>query len=367
MKILVTGSNGFVGKNLITHLKENDKWVVLPVDVDTCEKDFIKYTKECDFVFHLAGVNRPKEVSEFNVGNVDFTQKLISSLEKHKNFAPIAFSSSTQAELENDYGKSKQAAENLISEYGKKYKVPVYIFRFPNIFGKWCKPNYNSFVTTMCHNFANGLPVNIDDKTKELNLIYVDDVVNKLVDCLGGKREDDKDVFHKISLGEVEKLLTEFVVSRKAGGLILPSQKLGSFEKKLYAVYTSYLPQNEFIYGLKTHSDQRGSFTEFYKTLDFGQISVNVTKPGITKGNHYHHTKTEKFLVVSGKAIIRFKNIDTNEVVEYSVSGDNLQVVDIPVGWTHNIQNVGDTDLVTVMWASELFDKDKPDTVAMEI
>lgn len=370
IKVLVTGANGFIGKNLVAHLKTNDSYEIFEFDIDTDFKLLETFTKKCDFVFHLAGVNRPKDIAEFEQGNVDFTVKLLDLLKKSKRKAPFLISSSSQAVLDNDYGRSKTAAENAVKEYGKSQKVNTYIFRLPNVFGKWSRPNYNSAVATFCHNIANGLDIQVNNTATELNLVYIDDVVKAFIDCVDNKVER-KEGFatvattHKVTLGEIVELLNSFKDSRK--NHFVANQTQNSFSKKLYATYLSYLPKNDFSYPLKMNVDDRGSFSEFLKTDDFGQVSVNITKPNITKGNHWHHTKNEKFLVVAGKGVIRFRKLDESEIIEYNVSGDKLEVVDIPTGFTHNIENTGSTDLVTIMWASEAFDPNNPDTFFLKV
>lgn len=369
MKILVTGANGFVAKNLIAELKNQKYTDIFEYSRDTEESLLDSYCEECDFVFHLAGVNRPQNQEEFMEGNFGFTSILLNSLKKYKNKAPVMISSSTQAVLDNPYGKSKKAGEDLLFSYGKETGAKVLIYRFPNVFGKWCKPNYNSAVATFCHNIAHDLPIQVNDPSVVMNLVYIDDVVEELIKALDDKENRNGDfceipVVHTIVLGEIVDLIKSFKESRKT--LNVPNMS-NSFEKKLYSTYLSYLPKEQFSYPLKMNVDNRGSFTEIIRTIDRGQFSVNIAKPGITKGNHWHHTKNEKFLVVSGKGLIRFRKIDTEEIIDYYVSGDKMEVVDIPTGYTHNIINVGDTDLVTFMWANEAFNPDKPDTYFLEV
>lgn len=369
MKVLVTGAKGFIGKNLIQELKHKDYIEIYECDIDTTQEELEEYTKKCEFVFHLAGVNRPENEEEFMKGNFGFTSKLLDLLELNNNKCPIMISSSIQAALDNPYGKSKKAGEDLIFEYGKRNNVKVLVYRFQNVFGKWCRPNYNSAVATFCHNIARNLNITVNDPEVIMNLIYIDDVVNELVNALEGKEniEDNycsvKPVY-TIKLEKIVELLNSFKESRE--NLQLPDVK-DEFSKKLYSTYLSYLPENEFSYSLKTNIDNRGSFTEMLKTLERGQISVNISKPGIVKGNHWHNTKNEKFIVVSGKGVIRFRKVDSDRVIEYHVSGEKIEVVDIPVGYTHNIENTGDTDLVTIMWANEVFDPEKPDTYFLEV
>lgn len=382
MNVLITGANGFVGKNLtatLTNIKEGkDKtFAVSPdlnlycYDVDTPEDLLSEYTKDCDFVFHLAGVNRPETEEEFMTGNFGFTSKLLDGLKANGNKAPVLITSSTQASLDNPYGRSKKAGEDLLFAYGKETGARVCVYRLPNVFGKWCRPNYNSAVATFCHNIAHDLPITVNNREHQMNLVYIDDVVKEFIGALSGGENRKEDGFcyvptvHEITLGGIADLLYSFKESRTTREI--PYLKEDSFEKKLYSTYLFYLPTDGFSYPLTMHCDDRGSFTEMFKTGDRGQVSVNISKPGITKGNHWHHTKNEKFVVVSGKGVIRFRKIDSDEVIEYFVSGDKIEVVDIPVGYTHNIENLGDTDMVTVMWCNECFNPDKPDTYFLEV
>ena len=369
MKILITGSNGFIGKNLIAELKNRNYIDIFEYDKVTDPKLLDQYCENADFVFHLAGVNRPKEQSEFMEGNFGFTSDLLDTLKKYRNTCPVMISSSIQAELDNPYGQSKKAGEDLLLDYSKETGAKVLIYRFPNVFGKWSKPNYNSAVATFCHNIAHDLPIQINDSSVEMNLVYIDDVVSELVNALEGSENRQGDfcsipVTHTIALGEIADLLYSFKESRIKK--TVPDMS-NVFTKKLYSTYLSYLPEDRFSYDLKMNVDQRGSFTEFIRTPDRGQVSVNISKPGITKGNHWHHTKNEKFLVVSGNGVIRFRKIDSKEVIEYFVSGVKMEVVDIPVGYTHNIENLGDSDMVTIMWVNEPFDPEQPDTHFMEV
>lgn len=369
MKILVTGSNGFIGKNLIAELKNRDYNDIFMFDIDTDESLLDEYTKECDFVFHLAGVNRPKNQVEFMEGNFGFTSTLLELLKKHNNKAPVMISSSIQAKLDNPYGKSKKAGEDLLFSYSEETGAKVLVYRFPNVFGKWCRPNYNSAVATFCHNIAHDLPIQVNDPNVVMNLVYIDDVVDELINAQEGNEYKNGDycevpIVHTVKLGEIVELIKSFKESRKT--LAVPNMS-NEFEKKLYSTYLSYLPKDQFSYPLKMNVDNRGSFTEIIRTGDRGQFSVNIAKPGITKGNHWHHTKNEKFIVVSGEGLIQFRKIGTDEVIEYCVSGNKMEVVDIPTGYTHNIKNVGDTDLITFMWANESFNPDKPDTYYLEV
>lgn len=364
MKVLVTGANGFVGKNLLSELSLNEGIDVFCYDINSTEEELDKYTKECEFVFHLAGVNRSQDPKEFMEGNFGFTNKILNKLSNHNNKCPILITSSIQAELNNDYGKSKKAGEDLIFKYGNDLNIKTYVYRLPNLFGKWCRPNYNSVIATFCSNIANDLEITVNDESKELTLAYIDDVVTEFINCLEDKPNKIDNfcyipITYTKTLGEIAKLVKLFKESRN--NLLIPNME-DEFSKKLYSTYLSYLPTNQFSYPIKMNVDDRGSFTELFKSLDRGQVSVNIAKPGITKGNHWHHTKNEKFVVVSGEGLIQFRKIDTDKIIEYRVSGNKIEVVDIPVGYTHNIINVGNTDLITVMWCNELFDKDKPDT-----
>lgn len=368
MKILITGAKGFIGKNLVAELESKKKHEIYQYDIDSSLSDLDFYTKNCDFVFHLAGVNRPEKQEEFMEGNFGFTSTLLSFLVKHHNKAPFMLSSSVQAELDNPYGISKKAGEELLIDYGRKQNVPIHIYRFPNVFGKWCRPNYNSVVATFCHLITHDQPIQISNPLNELDLLYIDDLINEMVDLLNHQKDDNNYPIikptYQITLGKIAELLYEFKNSRTNRSI--PDTK-DLFTKKLYATYLSYLPTDQFSYELKMNSDQRGSFTEFIKTINQGQISINISKKGIVKGNHWHHTKNEKFLVVSGSGVIRFRKIDSDKVIEYFVSDEKLEVVDIPPGYTHNIENLGETDMVTVMWANEMFDPKNPDTIYLEV
>lgn len=369
MKILVTGANGFIGKNLIAELQATTDHKVLSYDRET-DPDLLEvYCAEAEFVFHLAGVNRPKEQLEFMDGNFGFTSVLLNTLKKYSNKCPVMISSSIQAELNNPYGESKKAGEDLLKTYGEETGSKILIYRFPNVFGKWCLPNYNSAVATFCHNIARDLPITVNDPNVVLNLVYIDDVVQELVRALDGEenRMDancEVPITHHIRLGEIVELLESFKASRTDKSV--PDMS-NAFAKKLYSTYLSYLPEDGFSYELKMNVDQRGSFTEFLRTPDRGQVSVNISKPGITKGNHWHHTKNEKFLVVSGEGVIRFRKLNSSEIIEYFVSGEKMEVVDIPVGYTHNIENLVNTDMVTLMWVNEPFDPAAPDTYYLEV
>jgi len=364
MKILITGAKGFVGKNLTAELKNRGLDDLYLYDIDSKQEDLEKYCKDCDFIFHLAGVNRPKDEKEFMEGNFGFTSILLDELKKNNNKAPILITSSTQAELDNSYGKSKKAGEDLIFAYGNEVGTEVFVYRMTNVFGKWCRPNYNSAVATFCNNIANGLEIVVNDPNVVMKLIYIDDVIDEFINALNGKANRigqfcQVPVEHTIKLGAIADLIYSFKRSREIFSLPDISNE---FEKKLYSTYLSYLPVDEFAYDLKKNVDNRGSFTEFIRTNNRGQVSVNIAHPGITKGNHWHHTKNEKFLVVSGKALIQFRKVGEDIVYNYEVSGEEMKVVDIPCGYVHNITNIGEADLVTVMWANEAFNPEKPDT-----
>lgn len=365
MRILITGSNGFVGRNLVTELRSKGYGDLYLYDLDTDQSLLDSFTKDCEFVFHLAGVNRPKETEEFMLGNFGFTDTLLASLKRNNNTCPILITSSIQAELDNPYGRSKKAGEDLLFNYARETGSAVYVFRLPNVFGKWSRPNYNSAVATFCYNIARDIPIMVNDPQVIMNLVYIDDVVQAFLSALKGDvlKEDSfckVSTVHTVKLGRIVELLKAFRESRTT--LSVPNMA-DSFEKVLYSTYLSYLPEDQFSYPLKMNTDNRGSFTEIIRTAERGQFSVNISKPGITKGNHWHHTKCEKFLVVSGKALIQFRKIGTSEVLDYHVSGEKLEVVDIPPGYTHNIINEGEGDLVTFMWANEPYNPDKPDTI----
>lgn len=381
MKILVTGAKGFVGKNLVAELKNikdgkaknynlTNDITIYEFDIDTPADLLDGFCRDCDFVFNLAGVNRPENPDEFMKGNFGFASTLLDTLKKYNNTCPVMLSSSTQAELDNPYGKSKRAGEELFFEYGRQTGARVLVYRFPNVFGKWCRPNYNSAVATFCNNIANDLPIQVNDRNHKMTLVYIDDVVRELINALSSEETREGEfckvpVEHSTTLGKIVDLIYSFKESRN--NLSVPDMTDGGFAKKLYSTYLSYLPKGKFSYPLKMNVDNRGSFTEILRTSDRGQFSVNISKPHITKGQHWHHTKNEKFLVVSGKGVIRFRKIDSDEVIEYFVSGDKLEVVDIPTGYTHNIENLGDTDMVTFMWCNECFNPEKPDTYFLEV
>ncbi|MEG2184645.1 MAG: capsular polysaccharide biosynthesis protein CapF [Cloacibacillus sp.] len=365
MKILVTGANGFIGRNLITELRSHGYTDIYEYDIDNTEDELDAFTADCGFIFHLAGINRPQNQEEFMQGNFGFTSVLLNKLKRYNNKSPIMLSSSIQAELDNPYGKSKKAGEELLFEYAKENGTQAYIYRFPNVFGKWCRPNYNSAVATFCHNIANGLPIKVNDRNTAVNLVYIDDILKELRDLLNGKANIDAagrcyvPITYTATLGQIADLLYSFKDTRAL--LSIPDMS-DNFTKKLYSTYLSYIPTDQFAYPLKMNIDSRGSFTEMIRTTDRGQFSVNITKPGITKGNHWHHTKNEKFAVVSGNAKISFRRLGTNEIIDYNVSGDKIEIVDIPTGYTHSITNTGTSDLITFMWVNEPYDPDRPDT-----
>ena len=377
MKVLVTGAHGFVGKNLCATLyniaagKDRSHGIdpaieVYEYDLSTDPVLLDTYCRDCDFVFHLAGVNRPQDPAEFMAGNFGFTSTLLEALRRHGNTCPVMISSSIQAALDNPYGQSKRAGEELLFAYGKESGADVLVYRLPNVFGKWCRPNYNSAIATFCYNVSHDLPIQVNDRAIQLTLVYVDDVVDELIRALKGEANRDGDycrvpVEHKATLGEIVDLIYAF--RDQPTTLMMPEIPSGSFAKKLYSTYLSYLPADKAIFDLKMNVDERGSFTELLKTASCGQFSVNISKPGITKGQHWHHTKWEFFMVVSGTGRIEQRKIGTDEVLTFDVSGDRIQAVQMLPGYTHNIINLSDTqDLVTVMWANELFDPNKPDT-----
>lgn len=390
MKILVLGAKGFVGKNLVCAL-ENIKSgkdrrfpeliidEIMSYDIDSDVGTLPKYLSDADFIFNFAGVNRPKDTAEFMAGNCDFLSEVLSILKDCGNNCPIVLSSSVQASLmgrfaDSPYGLSKKAGEDTLIKYSEDTSARVMIYRFPNIFGKWARPNYNSAVATFCNNIANDLPITVNDESTELELLYIDDLIEEMLCCLMGKEHKDSKysrfctvpVTHKVTLGEIVSLIESFKAFPDT--LIMPSIKNDSFAYKLYSTYLSYLPKDKAIHGYDTKSDSRGSFTEIMKSIDKGQFSVNVSLPGETKGNHWHHSKWEIFLVVSGKALIKMRKIGTEETAEYIVSGEKLQGVYMLPGYTHSITNLSDSEnLVTLMWANEPFDPNKPDTYFEEV
>ena len=399
MKILVTGAKGFVGKNLccaLYNLQDGKDRTrpnlhideIYEYDLDTPEEKLDEYCEKADFVFHLAGVNRPKDNAEFMQGNFGFSSVLLDTLKRYRNTCPVMLSSSVQATLigrygQSDYGKSKLAGEELFFSYAQETGTHVFVYRFPNLFGKWCRPNYNSAVATFCSNMANDLPITVNDRNTELELVYIDDLVTEMLDALEGKEHRcDYDglnpvpsesgkycyvpVSHKETLGHIADLLERFRNQPKT--LMMPEIPQGSFEKKLYSTYLSYLPKEKVSFPLKMNADARGSFTELIRTEKCGQVSVNISKPGITKGEHWHNTKWEFFIVVSGHGLIRERKIGTDEILDFEVSGEKIEAVHMLPGYTHNIINLSDTEpLITVMWANEAFDADHPDTFGEKV
>lgn len=398
MNILITGARGFVGKNLTAALEnirdgkdrthpELSVGKLYLYDIDSPSQLLDEACRDADFVFNLAGVNRPQDPNEFMQGNFEFCSSLLDTLKKHCNTCPVMLSSSIQATLvgryDSDYGRSKKAAEELFFDYSEQTGARVLVYRFPNLFGKWCRPNYNSVVATFCHNMANDLPITVNDPTAQLELAYIDDVVDELLAALGGSEhhcefdgintvpcENGKycavPTTHRVTLGEIVSLLEAFKAQPQT--LVMPEIPSGSFAKKLYSTYLSYLPREKVAFPLKMNTDARGSFTELMRTKSCGQFSVNISKPGITKGQHWHHSKWEFFIVVSGHGLIKQRKPGTNEVLEFEVSGDKLEAVHMLPGYTHSIQNLSETaDLVTVMWANEPFDKEHPDTFFEEV
>ena len=398
MNVLVTGAKGFVGRNLVENLKNirdgKDKTRSFSVeniyeyDIDSTPEELENYCSDADFVFNLAGVNRPKDNSEFMSGNFGFASTLLDTLKAKNNKCPVMLSSSIQATLigrygQSDYGKSKLAGEELFFNYGKENHSKVLVFRFPNLFGKWCRPNYNSAVATFCNNIANDLPIQVNDASTELELLYIDDLMEEMMLALTGnehhceydgltpvEKQDGRycyvPVTHKVTLGEIVDLLNSF--KNQTSTLVMPEIPYNSFAKKLYSTYLSYLPKEKTIFPLKMNCDDRGSFTELLKTENCGQFSVNISKPGITKGEHWHNTKWEFFIVVAGHGKIQERKIGTDEVIEFEVSGDNIQTIHMLPGYTHNIINLSETEnLVTVMWANEQFDKNHPDTFGEKV
>lgn len=369
MKVLVTGAKGFIGKNLVSTLDREDKYEIICIDRENSKEELEKGVLNSDFIVHLAGINRPKNEEEFFEGNTGLTEEIIEILKKNNKNTSILITSSIQADLDNAYGQSKKGAEEALIKYMADTKGNVFIFRLPNVFGKWCRPNYNSAIATFCHNIARGEEVWISNPTKEMTLVYIDDVVRNIKDVIDNEKTyipgyQNVDIEHKATLGEIVDLINFFKESRKS--LMIPNME-NELTKKLYSTYLSYLPEKDFSYPLKMNVDNRGSFTEFIKSKDRGQVSVNISKPGITKGNHWHDTKNEKFLVVSGEGVIRFRKVDSEEIIEYKVSGEKLEVVDIPVGYTHSIINTGERDMVTIMWVNEIFNPEKPDTIYLEV
>lgn len=369
MKILVTGAQGFVGKNLIAELRNKGYQEILEFSRASDRSLLDQYTKECDFVFHLAGVNRPKDEHEFMEGNYGFTSQLLDLLKKNNNKCPILFTSSIQADSANPYGESKRAGENIVFAYSKDTGVKSLVYRLPNLFGKWCRPNYNSVVATFCHNIARDQAIHVNNPNAILTLCYIDDVLAEFLRALEGNATKDNDfcyvpVTHEIRLGDLADKLYAF--KRNRDTLVMPSLE-SQFDRALYATFLSYLENDNFSYLLKKNVDNRGWLSEFIKSDSLGQVFISKTKPGITRGNHWHHTKVEKFLVIQGEAVIKFRQIDTDYVTEYHVSGEIPEVVDIPVGYTHSITNTGEEDVITLFWSGEIFNPEKPDTYFLEV
>lgn len=377
MKVLVTGAKGFVGKNLVAQLNNIKDGkarcygdlnidAVYEYDIDSTIEELDAFCKDCDFVFNLAGVNRPQNQEEFMQGNFGFASTLLDTLKKHGNKCPVMISSSTQAALDNPYGESKRAGEQLMFSYAEETGAKVLVYRFPNLFGKWCRPNYNSAVATFCNNIANDLPIQVNDPKVVLNLVYIDDLVDEMIAALKGE-EHRKEQFcevpivHSVALGEIVEMLYKF--KEQPQSLIVPEIPNNSFIKKLYSTFLSYFPKEKVAFPLKMNIDDRGSFTELLKSKNVGQVSINISKPGITKGQHWHNSKWEFFIVVAGHGLIQERKIGSDEVIEFEVSGDKIEAVHMLPGYTHNIINLSQTEnLVTVMWANESFDPNKPDT-----
>lgn len=382
MNILITGAKGFVGKNLVAQLSNirdgkaryyavSDDINIMEYDIDSAPELLDEYCSKADFVFNLAGINRPKDISEFIQGNFGFASTLLDTLKKHHNTCPVMISSSTQATLDNPYGESKRMGEELMFRYSKETGAKVLVYRFPNIFGKWCRPNYNSGVATFCNNIANDIPITVSDRNNVLNLVYIDDVVDELIGALTGNEHKDG-IYCKVpvtytkTLGEIVDKLYKFSEERPALGIPLVSD---SFSKALYSTFLSYLPEEKMRYYLKMNVDNRGSFTEIIRTENHGQVSVNISKPGITKGEHWHNNRVEKFIVVSGKGLMQQRRVGLDEngnsypVLNFEVSGDKLEVIEMIPGYTHNLINLSDTkELVTVIWGNDCFDPARPDT-----
>ncbi len=377
MKILVTGAKGFVGKNLVAQLNNikdgkarcyGDLKIdaVYEYDINSTIEELDAFCKDCDFVFNLAGVNRPQNQEEFMQGNFGFASTLLDTLKKHGNKCPVMISSSTQAALDNPYGESKRAGEQLMFSYAEETGAKVLVYRFPNLFGKWCRPNYNSAVATFCNNIANDLPIQVNDPKVVLNLVYIDDLVDEMIAALKGE-EHRKEQFcsvpivHSVALGEIVEMLYKF--KEQPQSLIVPEIPNNSFIKKLYSTFLSYFPKEKVAFPLKMNIDDRGSFTELLKSKNVGQVSINISKPGITKGQHWHNSKWEFFIVVAGHGLIQERKIGTDEVIEFEVSGDKIEAIHMLPGYTHNIINLSETEnLVTVIWANEEFDPNRPDT-----
>lgn len=369
MKILITGAGGFIGKNLISALHMHGYDEILRFDADTPKEYLERYCADCEFVFHLAGINRPRQQEEFMQGNFVLTDTLLRTLIRHKNRCPVMFASSTQAAMPNLYGRSKKAGEELLFQYQRETGATVYVFRFPNVFGKWSKPNYNSAIATFCYNVSHDLPITVNDESAVLHLAYIDDVAEALVGLVEDRATMEGPycvvpAIHTATLGEIAGQIRSFRRIREDGTIPDMSDPL---TRKLYATYLSFLPVMDFAYPLTMHEDERGSFTEMMRSGAGGQISINIVKPGVVKGNHWHRVKAEKFLVVSGAGVVKFRRVDMDDVLEYPVGGKKPVIVDIPVGYTHSIENTGKSDLVLLMWSSECYDPEHPDTIAEEV
>ncbi|HLD23989.1 MAG TPA: NAD-dependent epimerase/dehydratase family protein [Sulfuricurvum sp.] len=363
MKILVTGSNGFIGKNLIESLARTKSLEVLTYTKNDSQEHLENLLEKADFIFHLAGVNRPQNSVEFYHGNSDLTQLIVNTLVKLQKKVPILLSSSTQVGGDSDYAKSKEMSEKIIEQYSIDYHVKCFIYRLPNVFGKWSKPNYNSAIATWCHNITRDLPIQVNDRTTILNLVYIGDVIGAFIERLFVSQSDslyyDIPVIYQKTLGEIEDLLYQFRESRTS--LLIP-QIADGFKRAMYATYLSFLPHDRFSYKLSGHQDIRGTFYEILKTLDSGQLGLSTTKPGVTRGNHYHNTKNEKFLVIRGKALIELRDINSDEIIQYNVCGEELEIVEMIPGYTHNITNTGDDEMVLLIWANENYNPNAPDT-----
>lgn len=369
MRVLVTGSHGFIAKNLLERLGRIEGVAIEAFDREDTVDGLRQKVSHVDFVFHLAGVNRPDDVEGFYEGNRDLTKMIIEAVKQSGRVVPILMSSSTQVERGNDYGKSKRAGELLLEAYSKESGANVYIYRLPNVFGKWSRPNYNTVIATWCHNITHDLPIEISDESNELDLVYIDDVIEHFIRHIdetprGDAIYSEVSPIYRKSLGAIRDLLFSFKESRK--NLLVPRVGRG-FERALYATYLSFLPTNSFSYGIEGHEDERGTFYEFVKTLDSGQVSISTTVSGITRGNHYHNTKNEKFLVIKGKASIRHRQIYGDDVIEYIVSDKKMEVVEMIPGYTHDITNIGSDEMVLLLWANETFDRDKPDTNYLKV
>ncbi len=368
--VLITGAKGFIGKNLVAHLNRLEDVEILEYDAENTLHDLEELVQRAQFVFHLAGVTHPDDSSAYDSVNRGFTEMLLEILEGHGSKAPVLMTSSIQALFDNPYGTSKAGAEHILLEYAQRTGVKTYVYRLPTVFGKWCRPNYNSVVASFCHNMARSLPIQIDDPVSKLELVYIDDVIDQFVRALYGEVEASFDGFcyiyrtFTVTLQQLADRINAYADSRKS--LVVPSFE-EEFDRCLYATYLSYLPESGFGYNLEIKHDNAGWLAEFIKSKSFGQISISRTKPGITYGNHWHNTKVEKFLVIEGEAVIKLRHIDSNEVIDYRVSGQDLKVVDIPVGYTHSMTNVGESDVITLLWSDQIFNDDKPDTYSLSV